>query len=78
MLCGDSGPMGAQDRASFPGCKAVTQGHAAGQPRWQLAGLQHTQALPSLEPQQGLCPTHVPPGSPLPPLAEGRLGRLRL
>ena len=27
-----------------------------GQPRWQLAGHQHTRTLLSLEPQQGLCP----------------------
>ena len=27
-----------------------------GQPRWQLAGHQHTRALFSLEPQQGFCP----------------------
>lgn len=70
MLYCDSAPTGARGTDSFPGHKAVTQG----QPRWQLAGHQHTRALLSLEPQQGLAPRHAPSGSPLPLLAESGMG----
>ena len=50
MLYRDSGPTGALGTDSFPGLRAVTQGPEQGQPRWQLAGHQHTRALLSFEP----------------------------
>lgn len=60
MLCCDSGPTGARGTDSFPGHKAVTQGHTAGPTQVAAGGPPAHRALPSLDPPAGpLSQAHI-------------------
>lgn len=62
----DSGPTGARGADSFPGHKAVTQGHTAGPARVAAGGPPAHRALPSLEPPAGPLSQAHATGLPLP------------